>query len=539
MKKSQALLLVLIFTIKIISQDFQKSLGVEIGSNYQVYPGTQLHQWEVSIVTNPNNPDILFIAANTFLSSSGFTSEGIYVSTDGGNSWRGADTCYGQPLLLHGGDPGIVIDKNNTFILTRKGFSSGLYSHYSTNNGLTWSDQKIISLDDLAPERAGIVSDSNPESIYCGRTYVLWVQLSPPFPVTFSSTDDGAQSWAASQQINNPSQRSAGGELAIDEDGKLYACWAAVTNSSPFTEDYIGFASSSNGGSNWTLDENAYDINGIAGVLTQKSNIRVNGLPRIAVDTSGGQRHGWIYVVTGQKNLSPAGNDPDVILNRSSDGGQTWSPGIRVNRDVLSNGKVQLFPTINVDKYGGVNIIFYDDRNTASDSFGVFLARSEDGGDSWREFEISDHNFKPVPIGGVPQGKMGDNIGFTSSNETLWPVWMDNSSGLYKIWTVPIDLSTVEVESQEIMPIKFSLDQNYPNPFNSSTRIKYSIEETEFVRMKIYDILGNEIAVIVNEEKSSGVYEVNFNAGNLPGGVYFYKLTAGKHSVTKKLVLLK
>ena len=89
------------------------------------------------------------------------------------------------------------------------------------------------------------------------------------------------------------------------------------------------------------------------------------------MDNTGGQRDGWIYIVTGQKDLAPAGTDPDIILNRSEDGGMTWSQGIRVNQDALNNGKTQYFPAIHIDHFGAVNILYYDDRNTSNDSAGV------------------------------------------------------------------------------------------------------------------------------------------------------------------------
>ncbi len=85
----------------------------------------------------------------------------------------------------------------------------------------------------------------------------------------------------------------------------------------------------------------------------------------------------------------------------------------------------------------------------------------------------------------------------------------------------------------------YSLDQNYPNPFNPSTVIKYSLPQSEFVSLKVYDILGNEVATLVNEQRASGVYEVTFDAGNLGSGVYVYTLTAGDFVQTKKLMLMK
>ncbi len=92
---------------------------------------------------------------------------------------------------------------------------------------------------------------------------------------------------------------------------------------------------------------------------------------------------------------------------------------------------------------------------------------------------------------------------------------------------------------------EYYLSQNYPNPFNPVTTIKYSIPSvgTSFMKfiavLKVYDILGNEIATLVNEEKTAGNYSVNFDGSNLPSGVYIYRLTAGNYSAAKKLILLK
>jgi len=85
----------------------------------------------------------------------------------------------------------------------------------------------------------------------------------------------------------------------------------------------------------------------------------------------------------------------------------------------------------------------------------------------------------------------------------------------------------------------FSLAQNYPNPFNPSTTIQYQIPKASFVSLKVYDILGNEAAVIVNEERPGGTYSINFNASKLSSGVYFYILRAGDFVDTKKFVLMK
>jgi len=95
------------------------------------------------------------------------------------------------------------------------------------------------------------------------------------------------------------------------------------------------------------------------------------------------------------------------------------------------------------------------------------------------------------------------------------------------------------VEQNSEIPKKFNLDQNYPNPFNPSTKIQYSIPQSSSVTLKVFDILGNEIETLVNEEKPIGTYEITWYAVNLPSGIYFYKLQAGNFIETKKMILMK
>jgi hypothetical protein len=100
------------------------------------------------------------------------------------------------------------------------------------------------------------------------------------------------------------------------------------------------------------------------------------------------------------------------------------------------------------------------------------------------------------------------------------------------------DLNKIYV-SGENLPVKYSLEQNYPNPFNPVTKIKYSIPQSNSVSLTVYDILGSEIKIIVNEEKPAGSYEVEFNASDLASGIYFYRLQAGSFVQTKKMIVLK
>ncbi len=94
-------------------------------------------------------------------------------------------------------------------------------------------------------------------------------------------------------------------------------------------------------------------------------------------------------------------------------------------------------------------------------------------------------------------------------------------------------------EPNNEIPSEYSIEQNYPNPFNPTTTIRYSIPENGFVILKIYNAIGKEMAVLVNETKEAGNYNLQFDASLLPSGVYFYQLKASSFVETKKMVLLK
>jgi len=104
-----------------------------------------------------------------------------------------------------------------------------------------------------------------------------------------------------------------------------------------------------------------------------------------------------------------------------------------------------------------------------------------------------------------------------------------------------VDTVTTGFTFNEIVPDEFQLFLNYPNPFNPSTKIKFTIPAgvQHNVSLRVYDILGNEVAILVNEEKPTGTYEVEFDAAMLSSGVYFYQLRAGSFIDVKKMILLK
>jgi hypothetical protein len=97
----------------------------------------------------------------------------------------------------------------------------------------------------------------------------------------------------------------------------------------------------------------------------------------------------------------------------------------------------------------------------------------------------------------------------------------------------------VSVSEENILPKSYALNQNYPNPFNPSTTIEFDIPEKTNVKLIIYDILGREIETLIDKELEPGKYKLNFNATNLPSGVYFYTLKTPKFTKTNKMLLIK
>jgi hypothetical protein len=481
---------------------------------FRIYPGP-LTQTEPVAAIHPQNSSIIFSSAVTINVSNGFRSEGVYTSTDGGFTWTGNDTCTGPSIINHGGDPGVAVTDNGRLILTHIGIQfPGMFSNYSDDLGETWSPSYTIT-SNQSEDKGTLAADHSNQSNYNGRLYLTWVDIvNLPRSVRISYSIDNGVSWSQPVQVNpNPPSYSTGTSVALGSSGIVYLCWAGLTSNSPFHEDYIGFAKSTNGGINWTVNQNIIDMNGITGLLPEKDNIKVNGLPHIGIDNSGGARNGWLYIVTTEKNNTPAGSDPDIILHRSTDNGVSWSQGIRVNQDPLNDGNIQYFPDLDIDDSGNLNILFYDDRNTTSDSASVFIARSTNGGDSWLEFEINNTTFKPEPIPGASSGYQGDHITLVSSSNQYNAFWMADYTGIYQVWSAVIDETVLGTQEQiNHSPNTLALYQNYPNPFNPSTIIKYSVSKE---------------------------YEISFKPDNLSTGIYFYTLNTGYFQTTRKMLFLK
>ncbi len=414
-----------------------------VNPNIRVHPSNNT-QSETPITRHPTNQSILFASSNAVNISATFFSEGMYASTNSGVNWYGSDTTPAAPIAGHGGDPAPAIGLNGYFYqsyLGRSGMTwTGLSAAYSTDNGITWSNAWTVASG--SQDKNHTFVNDVPSSPYAGRVYVTWSYwVSQPYCAVAYSTNNGA-SYSSAIQVAVPASGHyhQGVNGAVLPNGDAIICWQNPITGSPYTGDYVGFAKSTNGGVNWTYNNNIYDCNGIRGNLFA-TNIRVNDFPWMGVDRTGGPRNGWIYIVTAEKNLAPAGTDPDIVMHRSTDGGNTWSAGIRVNQDALNNGKYQYFPALRVDEFGGVNVVYYDTRNIpTNDSAQVYVSRSIDGGNTWTDILVSDHKFKPKSISGLASGYQGDYIGITSGNNKVFPYWCDDATGIYQAWVTTIDL---------------------------------------------------------------------------------------------------
>ena len=149
------------------------------------------------------------------------------------------------------------------------------------------------------------------------------------------------------------------------------------------------------------------------------------------------------------------------------------------------------------------------------------------------------------------ENKIAQSPFFTISNNAMNLYANSNFSSPFAVATddtflVERPSSTTSVGGNNSGVKNFHLEQNYPNPFNPSTSIRYTVPsvtlnevEGSRVSLKVYDVLGNEVATLVNEEKPAGSYEVKFDAAGLSSGIYFYKLQAGSLVETKKMILMK
>ena len=199
---------------------------------------------------------------------------------------------------------------------------------------------------------------------------------------------------------------------------------------------------------------------------------------------------------------------------------------ISVNYDGNLNWKYN-FDFIEPDDYWQPLICDNEGTVYVGSTFGhYYYAISSDGQLKWK-LPLNDYQV--------------DNTGAISKDGTLYlgvhksSLWNQNEKNIIAIW----DTTTTDIKKEGRVVTDYSLSQNYPNPFNPSTKIGWQSPESGWQSLRVYDILGREITTLVNEYIQAGKHEVNWNAANLPSGIYFYKISTDKFSDVKKMMLLK
>ncbi len=273
------------------------------------------------------------------------------------------------------------------------------------------------------------------------------------------------------------------------------------------------------------------------------------------------------YVIYLQGNASGLNQGISAFMV-NSDGNFSWTPNF-VNMSDPTNQKLHSVTTISTDHVA--KIAWEDTRN---DGGGIYAQNiNPDGTLGYVPVPVELNSFTGILDGNNVILKWQtateiNNLGFdiertasaknnswkkigfvegngTTTNQHSYSFSDENiNSGIYSYRLKQIDNNGTYKyinldKSFTIQPVAYSLSQNYPNPFNPATVIKYSIPVASRVSIKIYNVIGKEVATLVNEEKPAGNYEVNFNASEFSSGVYYYTISAGNFRETKKMILLR
>ncbi|RJQ58575.1 MAG: T9SS C-terminal target domain-containing protein [Stygiobacter sp.] len=164
----------------------------------------------------------------------------------------------------------------------------------------------------------------------------------------------------------------------------------------------------------------------------------------------------------------------------------------------------------------------------------------------YRFLRTADKSWGEEPAGFAKNAYRVRFIAQTGKNKFVQPYtapvdkWTNKEDKSDQVEKFPTGYDPTDIEELNTgIPTKYSLDQNYPNPFNPVTKIKFSIPAEENVSLKVFNVLGQEVAILVNKQMKAGSYSFDWNASNLSSGVYFYRIEAGSFNLTKKMLLLK
>ncbi len=461
--------------------------------------------WTVSTITATTgfiSSSIAALDANTaWVSMNG----GIFKTTDGGLTWA-------QQLSALPSDRIHFFDSNNGVCVADP--SSGYWAIYTTTNGGTnWT--RVPSANIPAPLSGEVGISGNDEARSAGNTF--WFST---WGGSLYRTTDRGNHWTVARNVI---QNQAFGFAFKDSLNGLACTFGSIGN------QFI--SRTSNGGASWTP---ILPIpSGLSGLTTYYVNY-VKG-------TSGS------YIITSNNNSGGTAAIPGSAF--SNDDGATWTKNSNIPLGAAS------FASLNVGWSAGLNTSIYKwVASVLPVELTSFTAHAQDQTVilNWvTATEINNRGFEIQRK--VVEGDFA-TVGFikgegTTTNQKEYSYADKNiEDGKYFYRLKQLDFSgeyeyskTIEVDVRSLY--NFTLEQNYPNPFNPSTTIQFQIPKSSFVNLKVYDVLGNEIATLVNEEKSAGNYELEFKPSvgslQLASGMYLYRLQSGSFVETKKMILLK
>lgn len=445
-------------------------------------------------VLNSNN-------SSSWPNTSIFLGTSAFESADSGASWTGfAELPSGD----NSGDPATAIDLGGRYYVSGIADDLGQEVNFSDDQGLTWTKRVIAPPPppvvgfETALDKGHLCVDNSPSSSNVGALYAGWSRFESPTvrpPIQVARSLDRGETWLAPVTISAgvaAGSANQGVNLQTGPNGEVYAIWAVYDSFPPCLnpdgtpnnigfpcanaapERAIGFAKSLDGGATWQTARRI--INNIRGIRQYDAtnppthqtnkNQRRNSFPSLAVDNSCGPNRGKLYVVWANLGSPPPGNnsgdDMDVYLISSTNGGTTWSTPTKINQDFAGLGKEHYFPWITCDSTSGdLSVIFYDDRNVVDDhQVEVFVANSSDGGSTWTDFRVSDTAFTPAPVPGLAPGYFGDYIGIAARRGTVYPVWTGNPTGKALSYASPFTLpgATLHVPTVEFPTIQSAVD---------------------------------------------------------------------------------
>jgi hypothetical protein len=424
-------------------------------------------QNESSIAVNPTNPANLIASAVDYRANS---STWVYVSTDGGRSWRNINLGKPFPDWVSSNDPSVTFDGRGRAYLCYGGFNletgeNGVFVAISSDGGRTWQPHIPVILhrgtmtaDSAFEDKYYITADNCPRSPYFGRLYIPWKRViarDSSTQIVLSYSTDGGLTWSApvpvSERLPYSSEDTTYGQsfplAATGPDGTVYVVW----NHGP--QKAIGFARSTDGGRSFEAPRliQRYRPLGTAkripeGVRhTLKGGVRAETYPVLVCDTTSGPRQGWLYLCWAADSV------PNVYFSRSTDGGLTWSTPIIVHSDTAGD---QFWPWMALDPTtGDLAIMYLDSRDDPANLLvTTSVSYSSNGGSTWVDRRVGDTTWDIRQNPFRENAFAGDYSGCAFFDGWVYPSWVD----MRNVWlnARDNDVYTARVNVRAPLPVE-------------------------------------------------------------------------------------